>query len=111
YGTFGTNFMYKGFSVNVRMRTTLGGDAYNYTIANRVENADPHYNVDRRVLTDRWFQPGDITSFRRLLNSSGFTRTDVTKATSRFVQVNNTLYCDAITLGYEFPTQLIQQLP
>lgn len=111
YGTFGTNFMYKGFSVNVRMRTTLGGDAYNYTIANRVENADPHYNVDRRVLTDRWFQPGDITSFRSLLNSSGFTRTDVTKATSRFVQVNNTLYCDAITLGYEFPTQLIQQWP
>lgn len=108
YGTFGTNLMYKGFSFNVRMRTNLGGDAYNTTLAGRVENANPGFNVDRRVLTDRWFQPGDITKFRSLLNSNGNTRTDVTRATSRFVQVNNTLYCDAITLGYQFPDKLIK---
>lgn len=108
YGTFGTNVMYKGFSVNLRMRTNLGGQMYNQTLANRVENANPVYNVDRRVLTDRWFQPGDVTKFRSLLNTDGLTRKDVTKATSRFVQDNNTLYFDAITLGYEFPNTLIK---
>jgi hypothetical protein len=108
YGTFGTNVMYKGFSVNLRMRTNLGGQMYNQTLANRVENANPVYNVDRRVLTDRWFQPGDVTKFRSLLNMDGLTRKDVTKATSRFVQDNNTLYFDAITLGYEFPNTLIK---
>ncbi len=58
-GNLGTNLMYKGASINVSMRTELGGQMYNSTLADRVENADPHYNVDIRVLTDRWQKPGD----------------------------------------------------
>ncbi|SFD08911.1 TonB-linked outer membrane protein, SusC/RagA family [Chitinophaga sp. CF118] len=105
-GNFGTNFMYKGFSVNVSMRTELGGQIYNNTLADRVENADPVYNVDVRVLTDRWQKPGDVVRYKGLTNLNGNTRTDITKATSRFIQDNNTLYCDAITLGYLFPHSL-----
>ncbi|HWV64994.1 SusC/RagA family TonB-linked outer membrane protein, partial [Chitinophaga sp.] len=108
-GNFGSNFMYKGFSINVSMHTELGGQMYNNTLADRVENADPVYNVDERVLTDRWQKPGDIARFKGLTNLNGNTRTDITKATSRFIQDNNTLYCDAITLGYLFPHRLIDK--
>lgn len=108
-GNFGTNFMYRGVSVNIVMHTELGGQIYNNTLADRVENADPVYNVDIRVLTDRWQKPGDIARFKGLANLAGNTRTDITKASSRFIQENNTLYCDAITFGYLFPTKLTNQ--
>ncbi|SDH34774.1 SusC/RagA family TonB-linked outer membrane protein [Chitinophaga filiformis] len=102
-GNFGTNLMYKGISVNISMRTELGGQIYNNTLADRVENADPVYNVDERVLTDRWQKPGDIARYKGLTNLNGNTRTDITKATFRFIQDNNILYCDAITIGYQPP--------
>ncbi|QEC70424.1 hypothetical protein FSB73_00540 [Arachidicoccus ginsenosidivorans] len=91
------------------MRTNLGADAYNTTLADRVENANFKNNVDRRVYEDRWKQPGDVTMFKGVVDIEGKTRTDVTKATSRFVQSSNSLYCDAITLGYEFPANLIKK--
>jgi len=105
-GNIGTNFMYKGASINVAMRTELGGQMYNSTLANMVENANPVYNVDIRVLTDRWQKPGDVALYKGVATIDGLTRTDVTKATSRFIQKNNTLYCDAITLGYLLPQRL-----
>ena len=105
-GNLGTNFVYKGASINISMRTELGGQVYNRTLADRVENADPVYNVDERVLTDRWQKPGDHARFKGLATIEGTTRSDITKASSRFIQDNNTLYCDAITLGYLFPRKL-----
>jgi hypothetical protein len=108
-GNLGTNFMYRGISVNVSMRTELGGQLYNKTLSDRVENADPVYNVDERVLTDRWQKPGDQAKYKGLATLDGTTRTDITRATSRFIQDNNTLYCDAITLGYLFPRRLTEK--
>ena len=107
-GNLGTNFNYKGASINVAMRTEFGGQLYNNTLSDMVENADPANNVDIRVLTNRWQKPGDIAQFKGVATLDGMTRTDITKATSRFVQDNNTLYCDAITLGYLFPARMIQ---
>jgi hypothetical protein len=109
-GNIGSNFMYKGASINVSMRTELGGQMYNGTLADRVENADPHNNVDVRVLTDRWQKPGDVARYKGVATLDGQTRTDITRATSRFIQKNNTLYCDAITLGYLFPNRLTSRL-
>jgi len=109
-GNIGTNFMYKGASINVSMRTELGGQMYNGTLADRVENADPHNNVDVRVLTDRWQKPGDVARYKGVATLDGQTRTDITRATSRFIQKNNTLYCDAITLGYLFSNRLTSRL-
>jgi len=57
-GTFGFNFEYKGFSVNTSFYYRLGGQYYNQTLVNKVENADIQYNVDRRMYTDRWTTPG-----------------------------------------------------
>lgn len=108
-GNLGTNFMYKGFSINVTFRTELGGQMFNRTLVDRVENADPRFNVDSRVLTDRWQKPGDHALYKGLATIGGNTRQDVTRVTSRFVQDNNTLYCDGITLGYLFPTKMLQR--
>lgn len=109
-GTFGTNVLYKGISLNISMRTELGGDMYNYTLANMVENASVYNNVDIRAMTERWTKPGDIAEFKGLTDINGITRTDVTNATSRFVEKNNTLYCDAINFGYMLPYRMLKKL-
>ncbi len=109
-GNLGTNFMYKGVSVNISMRTELGGQVYNRTLSDRVENADPVYNVDERVLTDRWQKPGDQARFKGLATIGGSTRTDITKASSRFIQDNNILYCDAHLTRLPVPETIDQQM-
>lgn len=106
---FGTNILYKGISLNVVMRTELGGQMYNSTLATMVDNADPYSNVDIRVLDQRWKQPGDVKPYKGLVDIYGGTRTDITKASSRFVQRNNTLYCDAINFGYLVPQRMVRQ--
>lgn len=39
---------------------------YNYTLLDKVENANLRMNVDRRVLTDRWKEVGDKAFFKKL---------------------------------------------
>ena len=58
-GNFGVNSEYRGIGLNASFTWRYGGQLYNTTLLNKVENADVHYQVDRRVLTDRWTKPGD----------------------------------------------------
>jgi len=98
-GAFGSNLMYKGFVFNIQMSFEYGGQMYNQTLVNLVENVNLlNTNADSRVLTDRWKQPGDHASFKALSNTS------TTNATSRFVQDNNYLNASSITVGYNFPS-------
>ena len=47
-GAFGTNITWKQLNLNMNFSYRLGGQVYNQTLINRVENADPRDNVDRR---------------------------------------------------------------
>ena len=96
-GTFGFNFEYKGFSVNTSFYYRLGGQYYNQTLVNKVENADIQYNVDRRMYTDRWTTPGVAAKYKAFNSSEPFTR-----PTSRFVQDLNELQMTSLNIGYDF---------
>ena len=56
-GNINTMFMWRDLSVNLSFGYEWGGQQYNSTLINRVENADKKYNVDRRVYEDRWKEP------------------------------------------------------
>ena len=58
-GNFGTNLVYKSFQLNAYFNYRFGGYIYNQTLVDRVENVDPNYNVDSRVLYDRWIEAGE----------------------------------------------------
>ena len=96
-GTFGFNFEYKGFSVNTSFYYRLGGQYYNQTLVNKVENVDIQYNVDRRMYTDRWTTPGVAAKYKAFNSSEPFTR-----PTSRFVQDLNELQMTSLNIGYDF---------
>ena len=52
--------------MNFSLRFEYGAKTYNSTLAERVEGVDPNNNADRRVLKDRWKQPGDKTFFKNI---------------------------------------------
>ena len=110
-GTFGTNLELNGIGFNVFFRFRYGGQAYNQTLVERVENvAVAYYNVDRRVYEDRWRQPGDVTFFKGLIDYAGFAITEPTYTTSRFVQDDNLMALENLTMYYRFSNALNKKL-
>ena len=85
-GALTSTFAYEDFTLTVSSGYTFGGQLYNSTVADKVENANLRQNVDKRVLTDRWKEPGDVAGFKRINGSENRERT---RATSRFVMPNN----------------------
>lgn len=102
-GNLGFNAGYKGLQLNLYFRYRLGGELYNSTLVERVENADKRYNTDRRVLEQRWQKMGDITRFKDVKDETA------TKPTSRFVEQYNYLQLSSLNLSYDFPTTLIRK--
>lgn len=95
-GTFGLNMEWKGFIFNTLCSYELGGDYYNTTLVDKVENASIYDNVDKRYLTKRWREPGDVTRFKSIKIGT------YTQPTSRFVMHNNQLVLSTINIGYDF---------
>ncbi len=102
-GNFGTDIGYGNFIVSFYFFTKFGGDMFNQTLIDRVENADPHYNVDVRVLNDRWKQPGDHAMYKDI------TDWEQTRASSRFVQQENTVELRTVNLSYEVPGAIVNK--
>lgn len=107
-GTLGFNVSFKGFSLYATFLYEFGGQRYNSTLAEKVENVDVYnYNVDKRVLTKRWQKPGDHTKFKALQKSALYSLK--TNPTERFVQDYNVLSLNSLTLGYDFKSEMVKK--
>lgn len=96
-GNVNTSFNYMGFGINLGFTYRLGGQMYNSTLVQKVENADLRYNADRRVLQLRWQNPGDVAQYKRLTNSANGSNT---RQTSRFVMNENLFQMSSLSLTY-----------
>ncbi len=95
-GNFGGNYRYKGWDLNLSFSYRFGGQTYNSTLVNKVENVDVlNDNVDKRVLTDRWNTPGVPAKFKSITDNS------VTKPTSRFVEDLNEVIFSSVNIAYD----------
>ncbi len=103
-GNFGTMLKYKGFQLNAYFRYSYGGDIYNQTLVDKVENVDPTRNADRRVLYDRWKQAGDVAKFKAIDN------TTTTMPTSRFIEQENYVTLSSLNLSYQFDKILLKKI-
>jgi TonB-linked SusC/RagA family outer membrane protein len=105
-GSMSSNLTYKNFVFNFIFSYQYGGYMYNQTLVDRVENVNLFLgNADVRVLTERWKQPGDQSSFKALV-ANGALGNQQTNATSRFVQKDNFLELASLTVGYNVPGNL-----
>ncbi|MDD4656712.1 MAG: SusC/RagA family TonB-linked outer membrane protein [Bacteroidales bacterium] len=121
-GIFGVTGETKGIGFNVVFRFLGGGQMYNQTLVDRVENIDPIYNVDKRVLSGRWKEEGQQALYKRLggtylsedamQSALGYTQASVsakTQATTRFVQDRNELTISSLSLYYEFNAKQLRK--
>lgn len=96
-GAFGLNVRYRNFTFYTTFLYEYGGDEYNTTLVNNVENANLiKYNADKRVSSDRWQNVGDVVPLKDIKD-----RLYVTRATSRFVQKNNNVVFNSLSVGYD----------
>ena len=96
-GAFGLNVRYRNFTLYTTFLYEYGGDEYNSTLVNNVENANLiKYNADKRVSSDRWQNVGDVVPLKDIKD-----RLYVTRATSRFVQKNNNVVFNSLSVGYD----------
>lgn len=102
-GNFGTSCLYKRLGLTTIFRYSLGGDVYNQTLMDKIENNDAYFNADRRVLTDRWKQAGDQARFKAIDDLT------TTQVSSRFVQRENFLALSSLNLFYELSTAIIHR--
>jgi len=107
-GNFGFNTEYKGFGLSMTCSFLAGGEMYNSTLVDRVENIDIYQNVDKRVLQGRWQNPGDKTKFKKLqgINTVGDKKT---QSTTRFVQNRDELNIASISAYYEFNNKILRK--
>lgn len=98
-GTIGLNFNWRGLSLNVAAQYQYGGQYYNKTLVDKVENANLAYNVDKRAYTDRWQNVGDLARFKAVTQDINGSET---KASTRFLMNNNLLTLNTVTLQYRF---------
>lgn len=96
-GTFGFNGDYKGFTFNANFAYRFGGQTYNNTLVDKVENVNIQYNVDKRAYTDSWKTVGQIAKYKKITDPNYFTQ-----PTSRFVYDLNELRLANISIGYDF---------
>lgn len=95
-GNFGFNGEINGIGFSATCGFRVGGQIYNTTLVDKVENAALQYNVDRRVFTDRWQKPGDVALYKSISDQS------VTYPTSRFVEDYNTFTLSSLSVYYDF---------
>lgn len=103
-GNFGASFYYKGFQFASYFLFKYGGDLYNQTLVDKVENVKPELNGDRRILNNRWKNPGDEAHFKSIRDKS------ITNPTSRFVEKDNELRFTSLSLSYEFNRTQLKKL-
>lgn len=103
-GNFGTVLYYKNISLNAYFSYSLGGQIYNQTLVDKVENVDPERNADKRVLYQRWQKPGDMAYFKAIDDKTR------TMPTSRFVEDNNYLTLSSLNISYDFSSALLKKL-
>lgn len=101
-GGFGTSLSWKGISVSahfswVANRWMFNNDRF-FEESNGLYSA---YNQSKRMLYDRWKQPGDITDIPRY----GITP----QMDSRFLEDASFLRLKNIMLGYSFPKELLEK--
>ena len=101
-GGFGTSLAWKGFSLAAQFswvadRWMFNNDRY-FEESNGLYAA---YNQSKRLLYDRWKQPGDITDIPRHGVTPQFD--------DRFLENASSLRLNTVTLAYAFPQRLLSK--
>ena len=106
-GLVGTMLYYKGLSVGCYFRYRWGGQVFNSSLFQKVENIgtqDVYNNQDKRALYDRWSESNREAYFK------GISLVQKTEKSSRFVMDDNSFVGESFNIGYEFPDRIARRM-
>lgn len=106
-GLFGTMLYFKGLSVGCYFRYRWGGQVFNTSLFQKVENIgteDIYNNQDKRALYDRWSENNREAYFK------GISMVQKTEKSSRFVMDDNAVIGESFNIGYEFPDRIVRKM-
>lgn len=106
-GVFGSTFYFKGLSLGCYFRYRWGGQLFNTSLFQKVENIgteDVYNNQDRRALYDRWSETNREAYFK------GISMVQKTEKSSRFVMDDNAVIGESFNIGYEFPDKIVRRM-
>lgn len=106
-GIFGTMLYFKGLSVGCYFRYRWGGQVFNTSLFQKVENIgteDIYNNQDKRALYDRWSETNREAYFK------GISMVQKTEKSSRFVMDDNAVIGESFNIGYEFPDRIVRKM-
>ncbi len=103
YGGFTNNFKVGDFDLNILLNFSVGSYIYDSSYASLMAGFQREGSAAHVDLASRWQQPGDITDVPLFLQSNN----DFTSQSSRFLFKNDYLRLKALTLGYNFPEEII----
>ncbi|MBW3518572.1 SusC/RagA family TonB-linked outer membrane protein [Flavobacterium sp. NKUCC04_CG] len=106
YGSFGSNFKYKGIQLDFLFTYQLGGKTYDSNYASLMHGGN-YGNASSTDIENRWQQPGDNTSVPRLDSAQ---RTLYGSSSSRWLIDSSYLSLKQMTLSYDFDTDLTKKL-
>lgn len=104
-GNVSNMLKWNGFTFNITLAYHGGGKMYNSTLVEKVGVSLFELeagNVDKRVLTERWSKPGDISTFPKI----SYERT---RASSRFIQDDKALSIQSLSLEYKWDSQWLSK--
>lgn len=94
-GTISSSLNWKDFSFSFATTYKWGGIVYNSTLVDKLENRNVAYNMDRRALSSRWLQPGDVARYKAFSREGS-----ETPQSSRFIMDDDELKLASISVGY-----------
>ena len=106
-GLVGTSLYFKGLSVGCYFRYRWGGQVFNSSLFQKVENIgtqEVYNNQDKRALYDRWSENNREAYFK------GISLVQKTEKSSRFVMDDNSFVGESFNIGYEFPDRIARRM-
>lgn len=94
----------RSFEFNASFYYKFGGQTYNQTLVDKIENVNPNLNGDLRILTDRWNEPGDEAMFKNVAASTN------TYPTSRFIEDENYIKLQSLSFAYYINSKKLQEM-
>ena len=106
-GAFNLSAGYKGFTLSTQFLYQLGGYAYDFSYASLMHNDVIGGSNWHQDILNRWQQPGDITDVPRLSNNID---KNVSSSSTRFLTKSDYLALNNVRLGYDLPTNFVENI-
>lgn len=94
-GSIHTSVTWKDLSCNLAFSYKWGGITYNQTLVDKIENSNIAYNMDRRAMSNRWKNVGDVSRYTKFVLGGANT-----PQSTRFIMDDDELKLSSVNVGY-----------